>query len=438
MTQNPKTEYTDNIWGDKMKKLLLILLTLTMLISVSACGNVETENKVTLPIKGHFSVIGDIIVETDKISATNDVIPNARAFTFKDSEFYKLKRYEAEITIPKKHTTYGEDYGKDISLPVQYFISNSTVYAYLNVDRKEMGGFSVEIIPIPRNDECVIMQSLEVLPLYVNLKSGKIAPVFDKGKHDFDMSARVTCVSEDGKYVAVLGTRIDEMIPRSYIINLKNFEIAEIPLPQYQYNEEYYKLKNSYPSVFADGRLYVNYKLTELDIDGGETVGACFYDVKKKKSEALAAPLTDYAGSEQYPYIQMKFENETGTLKIKNLKDVIDYSFSVYPSNGLWGSPNKTGQYFIGTYFDMLLAGYDENGQPYYENNPQNQKHITIDAKNQKRIDLTKVDNKFNYTTYDGKACVCYWISETELIITCHDGEEEYIQTVINVKDAEQ
>ncbi len=418
-----------------MKKLLLILLTLTMLISVSSCGNVETENKVTLPIKGHFSVIEDIIVETDKISVTNDVIPNAQAFTYKDGEFYKLKRYEAEITIPKKYTIYGEDYGKDISLPLQYFISNSTVYAYLNVDRKGWGGY-VTIIPIPQNDECIIMQGSKLLPLYVNLKSGKITPVFDAEKSGFALSGEVTCVSEDGKYAAVLGTRLDDMIPRSYIINLKNFTIAEIPLPKY--NNEHYKLKNSYPSVFADGRLYVNYTLTELDIDGGETVSTCFYDVKKKKSEALAAPLTDYASSERYPYIQMKFENETGTLKIKNLKDVIDYSYSVYPSNGLWGSPNKTGQYFIGSYFDMPLAGYDENGAPYYENTPQNKKDLALDIKNQKRIDLSKIDSKFDYTTYDGVPCAYRWISETELLVTCQDGEEEYIQTVIDVKEAEK
>lgn len=404
-----------------------------MLISVSACGNVETENKVTLPIKGHFSVIGDIIVETDKISVANMVLPNARAFTYKDGGFYELKRYETEITVPKKYTVYGEAYGEDISLPLQYFVADSTVYAYLDVDRKGWGGY-VTIIPIPQNDECVIMQGSELLPLYVNLKSGKITPVFDAKKIDFDMSGRVTCVSEDGKYAAGIGTKLDDMIPRSYIINLKNFKIAEVPLPQY--NSEHYKLKDSYPSVFADGRLYVNYTLTELDIDGGETVGTFFYDIKKKKPEKLAAPLTDYASSEQYPYIQMKFENDTGTLKMKNLKDVIDYSFSVYPSNGLWGLPNKTGQYVIGTYFDMPLAGYDENGQPYYENDPQNQKHLMLDVKNQKRIDLSKIDSKFAYTTYDGNPCTYRWISETELLITCHDGEEEYIQTVINVKDA--
>ena len=83
----------------------------------------------------------------------------------------------------------------------------------------------------------------------------------------------------------------------------------------------------------------------------------------------------------------------------------------------------------------MPIAGYDENGQPYYENVQQNQKHIVVDVKNQKRIDLSKIDDKFNYKTYDGKSCRYSWISETELIIFCQDGNEEYIQPVINVAE---
>ena len=39
------------------------------------------------------------------------------------------------------------------------------------------------------------------------------------------------------------------------------------------YNKEFYKIKHIY-LCFADGRLYVNYALTELDIDGGGKVGA--------------------------------------------------------------------------------------------------------------------------------------------------------------------
>jgi len=83
----------------------------------------------------------------------------------------------------------------------------------------------------------------------------------------------------------------------------------------------------------------------------------------------------------------------------------------------------------------MPIAGYDENGQPYYENVQQNQKYIVVDVKNQKRIDLSKIDDKFNYKTYDGKSCGYSWISETELIIFCQDGNEEHIQTVINVDE---
>lgn len=412
-----------------MKKFLLIALVLSIIMSFSACGNSEIDNRVNLPIKGHFSVKGDIIVETDKISVTNDVIPNAKAFTYKDGEFYKLERYETEITLPEEVTGYG----KELSIPLQYFICNKTVYAYPNVESKSLG-LKIEICSVPNNENRVLINAGVVLkPVCVDLKSGKITPVFDKKKQGVEIEGQISCISEDGKYAAAIGIRLDEMVTKSYIINLKNFEIFEIPM--IPYNKEFYKIKHIYPSVFADGRLYVDYALIELDIDGGGKVGAFFYDIKKKKSEELAAPLNDYTRIDQFPYIKMKFEQQTGTLKIKNLKDIIDYSFSVYPSNGLWGSPNKTGQYFIGSYFDMPIAGYDENGQPYYENVQQNQKYIVVDVKNQKRIDLSKIDDKFNYKTYDGKSCGYSWISETELIIFCQDGNEEYIQTVINVDE---
>lgn len=400
-----------------------------MSVLLSSCGHSNKGEAVSLPIKGHFSVKGDIIVEADKKSVLNDVIPNTQAFTYKDGEFYKLKRYETEITLPEEVTRYG----KELNIPLQYFVCNKTVYAYPNVERKSLA-LAIEICSVPNDENRILITSGTLLkPVCVNLKSGKITPIFDKKKQDVEISGQVSCISEDGKYAAAIGTRIDEMIVKSYIINLKNFNIAEVPLPQY--DKERYKYKNSYPYVFADGRLYINYTLTELDIDGGEKVCDFFYDVKKKKAEALAAPLTDYTRSEQYPYIQKRFDNETGTLKIKNLKEIVDYSFSVYPSNGLWGSTNKTGQYFIGSYFNIPLAGYDENGQPFYENvQPENQKYIVVDVKNQKRIDLSKIDDKFNYTTYDGKSCGYSWISETELLINCYDGEEEYIETVINVE----
>lgn len=228
-----------------MKNFLLIVLVFSILISFSACGNAEIDNRVNLPIKGHFSVKGDIIVETDKISVTDDVIPNAQAFTYKDGEFYKLKRYETEIIVPKKYTVYGEYYGNDVNLKIQYFINNSTVYAYSNIDRKEMGNF-IDIISIPQNDDSVIIQGSEILPIYVNLKNGKITPVFDSKKQGFDMSASVSCISEDGKYAVIRGTSLGEKVQESYIISLTKFEITKIPMPTY--NKEFYELKHYYPS----------------------------------------------------------------------------------------------------------------------------------------------------------------------------------------------
>ena len=87
-----------------------------MSVFLSSCYNSNKGEAVALPIKGHFSVKGDIIVETDKISVTNDVIPNAKAFTYKDGEFYKLKRFETEITLPEEVTGYG----KELKIPLQY------------------------------------------------------------------------------------------------------------------------------------------------------------------------------------------------------------------------------------------------------------------------------------------------------------------------------
>jgi hypothetical protein len=51
-------------------------------------------------------------------------------------------------------------------------------------------------------------------------------------------------------------------------------------------------------------------------------------------------------------------------------------------------------------------------------------------------IDDERIPIEFDYLTYDGKPSSFDWISETELLITCVDGTDEYIQTVINVKDA--
>lgn len=404
----------------EMKKVLSILLVLSTLLLLSSCKNTEYEAEVSLPIKGHFSVKGDIIIETKEMYAANNVIPNAKAYTYKDGKFYKLKRYETEITILKKHTIYGENYGYDTPLKLQYYICNSTVYAYPIFDIEQQSDVGVQVISIPENENCVIIQGAYILPLYVNLKSGKITEICRKDNSGFDLASKVLSVSEDGKYAAVLGTAVGTFIPEAYITNLKNFKTTKISIPKY--DESIYKLVDACPSVFAGNRLYVNYTLEKQDINSGEEKNTFFYDIKTKKSEKLATPLDNYATDYRYPYIKTKYEKETATLAINNLKNITEYGFSIYPSNSISAIPNKTGQYVVVSYFE----GEDTENQQFF----------MADIKNHKDIDLTKADEKFDYLTYDGKPSSFDWISETELLITCVDGTDEYIQTVINVKDA--
>lgn len=409
-----------------MKKIISLVLILCFFL-LTACSNNQTNiaEKVVLPIKGHFSVIGDIIVETDKKYATKTVIPNAQAFTYQDGEFYKLKRYETEITIPKKYTMYDELYGKDQTLPLQYYFCNGMVYAYLNTNEERFSLLNIQIFSIPGNEECVIIQGMYIIPLYVNLKSGKFKSIFEKADQDLDTTLRVTCISEDGKYLALFGMTLEKFEQGIYILNLKNFKTTKISMPKYNSS---HKLKTFYPLFFADGRLYIDYALTPTNHIDQAKVGSFYYVLNNKKLKEYSTSLSDYIHNENYPYIRMKFEYETGTVRIINFKDNLDYSFSIYPSESLFGTTNKTGQYFIGAYFDMPDTGYTENVQQY-------RKHIMMDVKNQKKIDLSKIDEKFNYTTYDGMACGYDWISETELLITCHDGDDEYIQAVINIED---
>ncbi len=411
-----------------MKRIITTLLTLVMLLIMSSCGGAAVEDSVMLPIEGHFSAIDGIIVETDKKSVDNDAIPNARAFNYKDGKFYELKRHETEITLP------GEVVGNDaeLSIPLQYFICNKRVYAYPNIERTMLGE-RIEIYSIPNNEKFVLVEAgIGSKPVCVDVKSGKITQFCDKEKL---LYADMVCVSEDGKYAALNGTKENEHVRTAYIMELSSFELREVPLPNY-YSQVPYDLKDSRAVCFADDRLYVNYTVNKLDVYRGIKDGTFFYNVKKGISEDLAAPL-DYTNSE-YPHIKIKFEQETGTLKIKNMKSITDYSFSVYPSNALWCNPNITGQYFIGACYDMPVAGYDENGQPYYENAPENIKHIVVDVKNQKQIDLTKADSKFNYTEYNGVPCRVAWISETELLVMGYEGTKDYILTVINVADVEE
>ena len=401
-----------------MKKIIAILITVCTILLLSACEKAQPIlEKESLPISGHFNVKDNIIIETD--SFYKRPIKNARAYIYKDKQFYKLERHETEITIPKKCTIYGDVYGKDAVLPIQYYIYNNTVYAYFNADENKTSTSVTNFISIPQNDEYVILDDMYYKPTLINVKSGKTELIVQSDK----ISATVTCVSCDGKYAGVLGTKIGEAAPKSFILNLDNFKLKEIDI-KLGTND---KLISAYPQLFLNNgknqALYIN---CDYQRNNGEKVATSYYYyIDNEKTEEAKEPTNGYLYNENSPHIKMKYDNISSTFKVQNLEKNTVYSFSVLPSTNIEGEVNWSGEYFIGTVFNQS-ENVLHNGKTY----------AAYDMKNQKPIYINKADSKFDYTTYDGIESRYSWITDKELIVFCFDGTNHYIKTVIDLEDA--
>ncbi|MBE6799148.1 MAG: hypothetical protein E7525_05175 [Ruminococcaceae bacterium] len=417
--------------------LFIMLYLLCSVFLLTSCGGKNhTEDTVNLPIVGHFTPMGEIFIETARITEISVAVPHARAYAYEDGKWHALKRYETQITISEQFT-YGEYSGRDITLPIQYFVYHSKTYAYLNADKtSDLNIKELDIYPIPKKEHCILIDKLGAFStLYVDLNSGDIKPVF---REEMPLQGRVACVGDNAPYAAVICNMEGHEATAGYVIDLNDLSVKEIILPPY--DETKYAFNDLYPLVFVDSRLYVWYRLFELDTDRGDKEGTLVYDVEKGTVEELAEDLVFYNSFNysEYPYIQMNCDQGTGMIKVLNLKEGSEYSYIIYPSGCIGGSPNSTGQYLLCKYCDTPLAGYDENGEPYYANSLKTERHLLVDMKNQKRIDLSIVDSKLDMDnmTYDGTPCICYWVSETEIAVVTEpnkDGGEACIRTVINI-----
>jgi len=364
----------------------------------------------------------------------NDVVPSARAFAYEDGDWYELKRYETEITISKEFT-YGEYGGHDITLPIQYFIYHSKTYAYPNVEKTSgVNVYGVDMYPIPGKENHILMDQLGVFStMYVDLNSGDITPIF---REDMPLKGGIACVSDNAPYAAIICNMEESEPPTGYIVDLNNLCITEIVLPPYDKSK--YSFNDLYPLAFVNSRLYVWYRLFERDANSKEWT--LVYDLEKGTVEEFSLNLAS-CDSNIYPHIQMQCDQTTGMVRVLNLKSGEDYSFILFPSVQIGGSPSSTGRYLLCTYYDLSLAGCDANGEPYYENSLETMRHILVDMKNQKQIDLSKVDPKLDLVamTYEGMPCAGFWVSDTEIaIVTCQseDGRLECIRAVIDVEGA--
>ncbi len=408
-----------------MKKFLVLFLVLILVFSLSGCADTQTEGQFSLPIEGYYKTKGEIIIETDTAASPNgEVIPNAKAFAYQDGTFLGLKCHETSITLPDSVTGFG----KDIDLPIQYFIWNKTAYAYQNIDRIQLGT-QIDFIPIPNDNEHAFVQiSNEKGPIYLNLKNGKFQFLSDD--HTLNLSLENFCVSEDGKYAAVCGEK------KVYLINLKNLKIDKIPLPSY--DQSSYLFENSYPFCFVKNRLYINYTLASADDPKEKNTATFFYnlDTKTIEESATSFPAEGYRFNERYPYLLIKNDFDTGTLYIKNLKEDTAYSFTISPFTEISAMPSSSGRYVYAGYHTPKIAGYDDNGNPYYENNAANRKTAFIDMKESKLIDLPSKINGYDYNTFNEKRISHQeWISPTELLLSCYDGEKATLEGLLNLSD---
>ena len=418
-----------------MRKYISVFMVAVMLF-LTSCGTTtqksivtKTNGKVSLPINGNFKFKDDIIIEYEK-TGTGSVVKNARAYTYKDGEFYELERFETEITVPKKYTVYGEVYGKDQNLPLQYFVCEGQVYAFLNKDVADNKFSCFKAFSIPQNDECVIIEDFtNIWPIYLNIKTGEMKPVVDLNNQDGPLTASVNCISEDGKYAGVLGTKRDTFTSSSFIVNLENFEITEV-CPEI---EEGYTATNS-PLFFVKERMYFSCSLRPISREG-ITERLYLYDTQKKRIEESKYELDGAVGVGSNDSIKIRANPETGEVTI------LDYELGTYctyflsPFNSWNAKVNKTGRYIIGECFpnppeypeEVYTGGLQ--GEPEY---------IVIDMKEQKTFDLRKADSSFDYSTYDGVPCSYEWITEKEIMVICHQDNDSYVKTVINVEDVKQ
>ncbi len=428
MKRNKKSRKTNLLAAIK---IVVAMALICVMLLLSACSQNQTVKIDGLPIVGDFAPKGEIFVEVDTTSVSKDVVPEARAYAFEEGDWNQLERFEMELTIPKKYTASGEKDGHDISLPIQYFIHNKKTYAYLNVDTKtEQKLMGVQTFPIVGNESCILIQQLDVFePLCVNLKTGEITFVLNTDKSS---SSHIYCVSETQPYAAVMKMRTNETVTDGYIVDLTNFDAKKILLPGYESMDG---VQEIYPQQFVDSRLYVWYRLIEHDENGDQKEGTVVCDAKKGTVEKFDENLSYYTDC-QYPHIKMNVDQDTGAVRVLNLKNGADYTYSMQPSAKLdmFGSLDESGRFLLSQYKQKAIE--NDEDKTVSENTSEPYTPIFIDLEKGKIIDITKYIKDFTISQYKGyNVTAKYWADETHLLIT-YEKENVHYTDILDLKSA--
>ncbi len=424
-----------------MKKIVTIIAVVVLMLCLTACGNkiiTSSAGTAELPLKGFHGMDREIIIETeDQLSFFHqEFVFVKNAYHYQDGRLLKLEAFETEIVINEDATK--ED--KRIEFPIKYFICNSTVYPYGNINYKQQGIY-VELLSIYGDPENILIYSMGMAgveePIVYNVTSGEYRLLFEEAESC--ALAFPAGIDANGEYVAVsVGTNYDytaEISEGLYVLNLKSGKSQKLPTPDYDKNK--YTRCAIIPQRFIGNELLVTYEFEyapNLEENYSETY---YYNLKNGELRKwdneieFDSDLSCFSDD----YFLTKRNVEEGSITVYNLKTDKRYSYTAQSGIDIGGNLNESGKFLFSGYSNSPMEGPDENGNIVYADVEEYQPFF-VNLEKGEQIDITKHIPNFTITTYKGYPVRSkQWIDETNLLII-YEKDNVYHTDILDLKDA--
>ncbi len=424
-----------------MKKLVTIMLTLVLILCVTACestklsDSADNESKGTpdstdtvsiekptssviaeLPLKGFHGIDREIIIETDdQISFYHQEYFSVKnAYHYSDGQLLKLDEYETRVIIKSDVSNNGY-----ISIPIKYYICQDTVYPYFNVNPHSAGLNIYEFAPIKGDSENILIYcggTEGIEPIVYNVKNGEYHLLFTETE-----SSRLAFpagIDADGQYVAIYGGSKSDIRygnGENYVLNLKTGKSQKIKVPKF-YN---YTRCSVSPLRFVGNELLISLEFrfsSNLDENIKETY---YFNPENGSFRKLDNEMEFDIDLNYNPndYLAIKRDREKGSIQLFNIKTNKCYSYTLEADIGVL--PSKSGRFLLSGYSNAPIEGVDDNGNIIYSDSEQSNQPFFVDLEKCKKIDITKYVKDFTIDTYMGCPVRSrQWVDETCLLIT--------------------
>lgn len=414
-----------------MKRLLSLLLMLSILLSFLSCSKAESK-----PLPDNFYAYDNgILLNVDYVSYysyPNTIFSPDDAYYYKNGSFHTLNACDVTIEIKSADTNTGEN----AVLPIRYFIYNDTVYPYLAMERKELPT-TVTLQNIPNNkEEIIIYDSLVKEPLLYNLKTNSYKPFYEKENYKVIFRK----MSDDGNYAIFLVYNDSDKV---FIVkNLKNGSLDAIPTTHISDNLNY-----DITNIFFINEQIIYEEITYSNNYSNSASKWCCFDLNSEELKGYddGEKLKGYKKINGHKYLLEKTDIENKDYSLYNLETKTFSNYSFGKTTNFDFRINQSGEYALCSYFTYgEVAGYDENGVPYYSNhtNDSQYKKILINLKTGKEIDIEIVEKHLKQKENYKDANILYqWISKDTLLVTYISGTAGnmlYINEVLNLNEIDE